>query len=172
MVWHTMASGHTGSWLQGGERSGTLGLSLGLASPPETHFASPTKGRDPPPPLYARGLGPVGSTPAGSDQLEAGATYIGQGWLPTKALMLPPVWRRCPWMVSWVPPAWGPRWGLRLSRTGSWETRQARAGIAIWPGISSPWLQSLNPVPHCHAPPGGALVPSLCRLVLSPSSKP
>lgn len=47
MVWHTMASGHTGSWLQGGERSGTLGLSLGLASPSETHFASPTKGRDP-----------------------------------------------------------------------------------------------------------------------------
>lgn len=62
MVWHTMASGHTGSWLQGGEQFGTLGLSLGLASLPETHFA--TKGRDPPPPLYARGLGPVESTPS------------------------------------------------------------------------------------------------------------
>lgn len=52
-------------------------------------------------------------------------THMGQAWPPTKALMLPPVCRCCPWMVSWVPPACGPHRGLRLSRTGSWGTGQA-----------------------------------------------
>lgn len=58
-------------------------------------------------------------------------------------------------MVSWVPPAWGPHWGLRLSRTGSWGTGQDGAGRAAWPGACSPWLQSPRPRPArlCLLPP-------------------
>lgn len=44
-------------------------------------------------------------------------------------------------MVSWVPPAWGPHRGLRLSRMGSWGTRQAGAGMAAQPGASFPQFQ-------------------------------
>lgn len=66
-------------------------------------------------------------------------------------------------MVSWVPPAWGPHWGLRLSRTGSWGTGQDGAGRAAWPGACSPWLQSPRPRPArlCLLPPPPA--PSHCR---------
>lgn len=97
---------------------------------------------------------PIGGTPSreqpGWDQEERD-THIGQDWLPTNALMLPPVWRCCPWMVSWVPPAWGPHWGLRLSRTGSWGTGQVKAGMAAQPGSFSPWLQPPRPLANFSA---------------------
>lgn len=143
MVWHTMASGHTGSWLQEG-RSGTLGLSLGLASPSRDPLCLPTGQTHH---LYARGLRPVRST-----QLAAAAgsrSHLRRGRLAaTRPLMLPPVWRRCPWMVSWdiLPGAMG----TQAQQDGSRRARQAwawRSHLAV-SSLPAPVLKYLPCAPQ------------------------